>query len=44
MFGVDNYKYKWLKIKLSEKEDTLKIISVGINRTENCCIKAGQTE
>jgi hypothetical protein len=42
--GVDNYKYRWLKIELSEKEDTLKIISSGTNQTENCCIKTGQME
>jgi len=42
--GVDNYKYRWLKIELSEEEDTLKIISSGTNQTENCCIKTGQIE
>jgi len=40
--GVDNFNYGWIKIKLSENNDTLKIINRATNHTNYKSITAGQ--
>lgn len=42
--GVTNYRYGWIKIKLSEHKDTLEIISRATNHTNNKLIYSGQYE
>gem|GEM_PF-3024239 len=42
--GVDQYRFGWIKIKLSSNNDTLTIISRADNRTNNKAIAAGQLE
>jgi hypothetical protein len=42
--GVDDYKYGWMKIWISEHNDTLKVIEYAYNNIEGSIIKAGQKE
>jgi hypothetical protein len=42
--GVSDYKYGWIKIYVSEHNDTLRIIDYAYNDNEGSFIKAGQKE
>lgn len=42
--GNDHYRYGWIKIELSPKQDTLKIISRATNQTEGFPILTGQKQ
>ncbi len=42
--GNDHYHYGWIKIELSPKQDTLKIISRATNQSEGLPILAGQKQ
>lgn len=42
--GIDQYRFGWIKIKLSPNKDTLTIISRADNQTINKAIAAGQVE